>query len=81
MTGSLRSRLVRLLDEGLLFSDSVIFSSGPVLAVVTVWYPEKDDPLRDVDDLADEVEGGCRATWAAKRSHAVGSPGPPAQRR
>ena len=54
--GSLRSRLVRLLDEGLLFSDSVIFSSGTVLAVVTVWYPEEDDPLRDVDDLADEVE-------------------------
>ena len=54
--GSLRSRLVRLLDEGFLFSDSVIFVAGPVLVVVTVWYPEKDDPLRDVDDLAGEVE-------------------------
>ncbi len=56
VSGSLRSRLVRLLDESLLFSDSVIFVAGPVLAVVTVWYPEKDDPLRDVDDLAGEVE-------------------------
>ena len=59
--GSLRSRLVRLLDEGLLFSDSVIFVAGPVLAVVTVWYPEKDDSLRDVDDLADEVERRLQA--------------------
>ncbi len=59
--GSLRSRLVRLLDEGLLFSDSVIFVAGPVLAVVTVWYPEKDDPLRDVDDLAGEVERRLQA--------------------
>lgn len=59
--GSLRSRLVRLLDEGLLFSDSVIFVAGPVLAVVTVWYPEKEDPLRDVDDLADEVERRLQA--------------------
>ena len=59
--GSLRSRLVRLLDEGFLFSDSVIFVAGPVLAVVTVWYPEKDDPLRDVDDLADEVERRLQA--------------------
>ncbi len=59
--GSLRSRLVRLLDEGFLFSDSVIFVAGPVLAVVTVWYPEKDDPLRDVDDLAGEVERRLQA--------------------
>ena len=59
--GSLRSRLVRLLDEGFLFSDSVIFVAGPVLAVVTVWYPEKDDPLRDVDDLANEVERRLQA--------------------
>ena len=56
LPGSVRSRLVRLLDEGYLFSDSMIFSAGPVLAVVTVWYPEDDEPVRRVEELAGEVE-------------------------
>ena len=55
LPGSLRSRLVRLLDEGYLFSDSAIFTVGPVIAVVTVWYPEQDGPVRELDDLAGEV--------------------------
>jgi hypothetical protein len=58
--GSLRSRLVRLLDEDYLFSDSIVFSSGPVLAVVTVWYPEDEGPFRDIEDLAAEVESRLR---------------------
>ena len=53
--GSLHSRLVRLLDDGYLFSDSTIFSVGPVLAVVTVWYPEQEGPFRHVDELASDV--------------------------
>jgi hypothetical protein len=55
LPGSLHSRLVRLLDDGYLFSDSTIFSVGPVLAVVTVWYPEQDGPFRQVDELASDV--------------------------
>lgn len=60
LPGSLRSRLVRLLDDGYLFSDSTIFSSGPVLAVVTVWYPEEEGPFREVLELAAEVEARLR---------------------
>ena len=60
LPGSVRSRLVRLLDEGYLFSDSVTFSVGSVLAVVTIWYPEEDEPFRQVGDLADEVERRLR---------------------
>jgi len=59
--GSLRSRLVRLLDDDYLFSDSAIFTVGPVLAVVTVWYPEKEGPFRSVDDLAAEVDTRLRS--------------------
>ncbi len=58
--GSVRSRLVRLVDSGYLFSDSVIFAEGPVLVVVTVWYPEEDDPLQEVNVLAGEVEQRLR---------------------
>ena len=58
--GSLRSRLVRLLDDDYLYSDSIVFSSGPVLAVVTVWYPEDDGPFRDVEELAADVESRLR---------------------
>lgn len=57
---SVRSRLVRLIDDGYLYSDSVIFSVGPVLAVVTVWYPEEDGPFRDLEELADLVEQRMR---------------------
>ena len=60
LPGSVRSRLVRLLDSGYLFSDSVIFTKGPVLAVVTVWYPDVDEPVRDVYELASEVERRLR---------------------
>lgn len=49
---SVRSRLVRMLDDGYLYSDSVIFSVDSVLAVVTVWYPEEDGPFRDLEELA-----------------------------
>lgn len=59
--GSLHSRLVRLLAEGSLYSDSLVFSSGPVLAVVTVWYPEKEGPLQDIDELARRVEERLRS--------------------
>jgi hypothetical protein len=49
-----------LLDEGYLFSESMIFLAGPVLAVVTVWYPEDDEPVRRVEELAGEVERRLR---------------------
>ncbi len=52
---SLRSRLVRLLDDQRLFSDGAIFTVGPVLALVTIWYPEQEGPFRELDDLASEV--------------------------
>ena len=55
LEGSLRSRLVRLLGDGYLYSDSITFSVGPVLAVVTVWYPEQDGPFREVEELVDVV--------------------------
>ncbi len=61
LPGSLRSRLVRLLDDGRLFSDSAIFSFGRVLVVVTVWYPEEEGPFRDVADLAGDVESRLRS--------------------
>lgn len=59
--GSLRSRLVRLLDDGYLYSDSLIFSVDPVLAVVTVWYPEQDGPFREVEEIAGDVEQRLRS--------------------
>lgn len=57
LPGSLRSRLVRLVDEGYLYSDSSMFTVGPVLAIVTVWYLEEDGPFREVEDLAADIEG------------------------
>ncbi len=61
LPGSFRSRLVRVLDDGYLYSDSAIFTVGPVLAVVTVWYPKQDGPSHEVDDLASEVAGRLEA--------------------
>jgi hypothetical protein len=56
LPGALRSRLSRLLDEDdRLFSDSLSFSSGRLLVLVTVWYPERQGPFRDVEDLAADV--------------------------
>lgn len=57
---SVRSRLVRLLDDGYLYSDSVIFSVDSVLAIVTVWYPEEEGPFRDLEELAEVVEQRMR---------------------
>lgn len=56
LPGALRSRLVRIVDEGTVYSDSLTFTVGRVLAVVTVWYPEQDDPVVAVEALALEVE-------------------------
>ncbi len=57
LPGALRSRLVRLLDEDeRLYSDSLVFTNGPVLAVVTVWYPEDEGPVQDVEELAAGVQ-------------------------
>ena len=56
LPGSLRSRLVRLVDERYLYSDSSMFTVGPVLAIVTVWYLEEDGPFREVEDLAADIE-------------------------
>lgn len=51
--GSLRSRSVLEDSSGeLLFSDSILFSEGPVLATVTVQFLEKEGPFRPVEDLA-----------------------------
>ena len=59
--GSVRSRLVRLEGDAYLYSDSAIFTMGPVLAVVTVWYAQEDGPFRPVDELAGEVAQRLRA--------------------
>ena len=56
LPGSIRSRLIRLMDEELVHSDSLTFSVGNVLAVVTVWYPEKEGPFEDVSAIAANVE-------------------------
>ena len=56
LPGSIRSRLIRLMDEELVHSDSLTFSVGNVLAVVTVWYPEKEGPIEDVNEIAARVE-------------------------
>ena len=53
--GSLRSRLARLIEDDRLFSDSLAFPSGRLMVVVTVWYPERQGPFREVEDLAAEV--------------------------
>lgn len=51
--GSLRSRSVLEGPSGeLMFSDSILFSEGPVLATVTVQFLEKEGPFRPVEDLA-----------------------------
>lgn len=51
--GSLRSRSVLEGPSGeLVFSDSILFSEGPVLATVTVQFLEKEGPFRPVEDLA-----------------------------
>jgi hypothetical protein len=54
--GSLRSRLARLIEDDRLFSDSIVFPSGRLMVVVTVWYPERQGPFRDVEALATDVE-------------------------
>ncbi|MEX1254332.1 MAG: hypothetical protein WEE64_08315 [Dehalococcoidia bacterium] len=54
--GSLRSRLARLIEDDRLFSDSLVFPSGRLMVVVTVWYPEQQGPFREVEDLAADVE-------------------------
>lgn len=54
--GSIRSRLIRLIDEDLIHSDSLTFSVGNVLAVVTVWYPEEEGPAEDLGEIALTVE-------------------------
>ncbi len=56
LPGSIRSRLIRLMDEDLVHSDSLTFSVGNVLAVVTVWYPEEEGPIKDLNEIAASVE-------------------------
>jgi len=59
--GSIRSRLVRLIDDDLVHSDSLTFSVGNVLAVVTVWYPEEEGPAEDLSEIASTVEARLQA--------------------
>lgn len=59
--GAIRSRLIRLMDDDLVHSDSLTFSVGNVLAVVTVWYPEKEGPFEDVTEIAANVETRLQA--------------------
>ena len=66
LPGSIRSRLIRLMDYDLVHSDSLTFSVGNVLAVVTVWYPEEDGPIQDLNEIAASVETRLQAL--AKRS-------------
>ncbi len=54
--GSIRSRLIRLVDEDLIHSDSLTFNVGNVMAVVTVWYPEEEGPVGDLSEIASTVE-------------------------
>ena len=61
LPGSLRSLLVRIVDDRTLYSESLTFVVGHVLAVVTVWYPKGEQPFADVDDLASSVEGRLEA--------------------
>ena len=61
LPGSLRSLLVRIVDDNTLYSESLTFVVGHVLAVVTVWYPEGEDPFATVDDLAIIVEARLEA--------------------
>ena len=56
LPGSIRSRLIRLMDDELVHSDSLTFSVGNVLAVVTVWYPEKEGPIEELNEIAGRVE-------------------------
>ncbi|MCI0777571.1 MAG: hypothetical protein J4N95_05275 [Chloroflexi bacterium] len=56
LPGSIRSRLIRLMDDELVHSDSLTFSVGNVLAVVTVWYPEKEGPIEELNEIANRVE-------------------------
>jgi len=58
---SIRSRLVRLIDDDLVHSDSLTFNVGNVLAVVTVWYPEDGAPVEDVAGIAERVESRLRS--------------------
>jgi hypothetical protein len=54
--GSVRARSVLLAPSGgFVFSDSIVFSEGPVLAVVTVQVLEDDEPFSTVEDLAETV--------------------------
>jgi hypothetical protein len=54
--GSVRARSVLLAPSGgFVFSDSIVFSEGPVLAVVTVQVLEDDEPFGTVEDLAETV--------------------------
>ena len=62
LPGTVRSRLVRTLDgDALIFSDSATFTTGSVLAVVTVWYPQDEGPLLDVAELSSDVERKLRS--------------------
>ncbi len=54
--GAIRSRLIRLIDDDLVYSDSVTFNVGNVLAVVTVWYPKEEGPAGDLSEIASTVE-------------------------
>lgn len=62
--GSIRSRLVRLMENDLVHSDSLTFNVGNVLAVVTVWYPENEGPARDIDEIAARVQARLQAMVA-----------------
>lgn len=62
--GSIRSRLVRLIDTNLVHSDSLTFNVGNVLAVVTVWYPEDEGPTSDIDEIASRVQSSLQSLVA-----------------
>ena len=61
MQGSLRARQVRLFGDDHLRFDSIIFSTGPVLAIVTTWQPATRTPSTEVARLAVAVDQRLRS--------------------
>ena len=60
MQGSLRARQVRLVGDDQLYFDSIIFSTGPVLAIVTTWQPAKRTLSIEITRLAAAVDQRLR---------------------
>ena len=61
MQGSLRVRQVRLVGDDHLYFASIIFSTGPVLAIVTTWQPATRTPSTGTARLAVAVDERLRS--------------------